>query len=146
MRRGRLGPQQLALGQEAALRRAAPAHADEVRPPRLRRRARVGPVRRGAHVRGLIARARPSPRYRYRTAYGQKEKGAAGRSVCTCDSATGAAALCLCALRTAAGPVASARGRPAAGPVVLAIVSRLFTITIVRSSASCILFQCNDRM
>ncbi|KAI8437097.1 hypothetical protein MSG28_010453 [Choristoneura fumiferana] len=82
-RRRRLA-QQLALAQEAPLRRRAPRHADEVRPARLRRRARVGPVR-GAHVRGLIARARPSPSYRYRTAYGQKEKGAAGRSVCTCD-------------------------------------------------------------
>lgn len=51
------------------------SHADEVGPARLGRRAGVGPVR-GAHVRGLNARARPS----YRTAYGQKETGAAGGS------------------------------------------------------------------
>lgn len=90
-RGGRLGAQQLALGEEAALRRGA-RDADEVGAARLRRRAGVGPAA-GAHVRGLIARARPSPRYRYRTAYGQKEKGAAGRSVCTCDRATGDVAL-----------------------------------------------------
>lgn len=88
-RRGRLRTQQLALGEEPALGRGShgggggggcwpEADPDEVGSARLRRRARVGPVGRGAHVRGIIARARPSPRYRYRTAYGQKEKGAAG--------------------------------------------------------------------
>lgn len=76
---GRLVPQQLALGQEAPLRRAS--HPDEVRTARLGGRAGVGPVRgAGAHVRGLIARARPSARYRYRTAYGQKDKELRGEA------------------------------------------------------------------
>ncbi|CAG9561679.1 unnamed protein product [Danaus chrysippus] len=76
---GRLVPQQLALGEEPPLRRAP--HPDEVRAARLGGRAGVGPVRgAGAHVRGLIARARPSARYRYRTAYGQKDKELRGEA------------------------------------------------------------------
>ncbi|OWR46763.1 hypothetical protein KGM_200822 [Danaus plexippus plexippus] len=81
------GPAPPALGrrtavgraQEAPLRRAS--HPDEVRAARLGGRAGVGPVRgAGAHVRGLIARARPSARYRYRTAYGQKDKELRGEA------------------------------------------------------------------